>query len=478
MLVCAGGIKGVLDVQEKDTLADVRIQIDEELDDDLIVPDFAFHVNNVRISQKQERKKSAWLVLDKIVSLQAKRSRPLDMDDATIGMPPSAKKLKVDYSCDNATMQITPQSSLRLHGRDAKNDQSEISGDSDSVKRNPDSNTLSEADTTMQSNSPKRLKDLFDQAMSDARRKLQNFSEKDPGGDAGDADDIIESASPSEGRIDPTPESESNETDSTSECTDKADSAIEGKKTDQDDTNETILNPQTDDAQWNPLTGSKQVENEEESEAKPGNNAVAVEKGEPSLFGSGVAKPVSGPSSVPFGETAEPASAPFGCSAFGSPSALGSSSTPFGSIANNAPFGGTSPGTPPATATPVVDMDIDFGGGDDGDDDESDAGTVDLIDDTNEDCDSTLPSAVTLPTKPNARSMDAGNPNDESDSAVETSRSVLTSIKSMLEENPEFCSIDRRKEWTNEIEGILAKSSPKTTVGVLGNTGVGKVSVD
>jgi len=146
VLVCAGGIKGVLDVQEKDTLADVRIQIDEELDDDLIVPDFAFHVDDVRISQKQERKKLAWLVLDKIVSIQAKRSRPLDLDDATIRIPPSAKKLKVDYCDNNATQEITPQSSLRGRGRDANNEQSETPGYSDSVNRNPGSDMLAEAE--------------------------------------------------------------------------------------------------------------------------------------------------------------------------------------------------------------------------------------------------------------------------------------------------------------------------------------------
>ena len=705
VLVCAGGIKGVLDVQEKDTLADVRIQIDEELDDDLIVSDFAFHVDDVRISQKQERKKLAWLVLDKRVSIQAKRSRPLDLDDATIIISPSAKKLKVAY-CDNATQEITPQSSLRGRGGDANNERSETPGDSDAANRNPGSNMLAEADTTMQSN-PKRLKDLFDQAILDARSKVQNSSDKDSGAEAGAGDDIVESASPSEGIIDPnpgpvsngtdststakkadvaiegkttdqgddagddiiksaeakidsTPESESKETDSTSACADKADVEMESKKTDQDDDNATTHNlvtafvrenaestlwwpaivgdsyseviqsfgpgdnqekakftkgwfndessasftklarlvnhrmhpskimhlcivegmesilikdfyehmgAQTGDAMWNSLAGNKQAESEkesEESEVKSGNNAVAVEKGEPSLFGSvaakplfgsgaakplfgsvaakplfrsAAAKPVFGSSSIQFEGTAAPASTPFGGSASKIPSAPGSSSTPFGSTANNAPIPGTlsalgsiststfgnastllkESGQNDAddTTTPALNMDVDFGGDPDDDvgspstllkesghndvddtvnparnmdvdfgggfhddnDDESDAGTVDLID-LNEDCDDTLPSAVTVPIKPNARTVDEGNPNDEAESAVEISRSVLTSTKSILEENLEFCSIDRRNEWTKEIEGILAKSSPKTTVGVLGNTGVGKVSVD
>jgi len=221
VLLCAGGTKGVLEVKEKDTLADVRIKIDKELDDDLIVPDFAYYVDGVRISQKQECKRFAWQVLDKFVSLRAKHSRyDLDHTATTItSMALSAKKVKVE-DCDSNASQTNPQSSL-----------------------------------------------------------------------------------------------------------------------------------------------------------------------------------------------------------------------------NN---------TSTSTSTSALGMDVEFG----------------------------VRRVLNLPTKPNPISGDAGNPNDESESALETSLKVLNSVKSMLEENSQFCSIDRRNEWINEIEGILTMSSPKTTVGVLGNTGVGKVSVE
>jgi hypothetical protein len=70
---------------------------------------------------------------------------------------------------------------------------------------------------------------------------------------------------------------------------------------------------------------------------------------------------------------------------------------------------------------------------------------------------------------------DSGNPNEESDCAIRDSRVVLKSIQDMMTKNPMFCSQHRRNDWNNEINDILSNSAPKTIVGVLGNTGVGKV---
>jgi hypothetical protein len=117
VLLCAGGTtKGVLEVKEKDNLDDVIIQIDKELDDDLIVPDFAYYVDGVRITQRQEEcKKLAWQVLDKIISLRAKHSRyDLDHTATTItatiitSMAISSKKVKVK-DCDSNASQTNPQ---------------------------------------------------------------------------------------------------------------------------------------------------------------------------------------------------------------------------------------------------------------------------------------------------------------------------------------------------------------------------------
>ena len=46
-----------------------------------------------------------------------------------------------------------------------------------------------------------------------------------------------------------------------------------------------------------------------------------------------------------------------------------------------------------------------------------------------------------------------------------------------LKENPDFCSENRRKEWLEDINNLLEKSTPQTVFGVLGNTGVGKSSL-
>jgi hypothetical protein len=74
ILECAHGVKGVIDALETDTLEHVREKIHEELDDDMIPsPDFSFHVDDIRISLKQEKKNRAWDVLSHNVRLQVKR---------------------------------------------------------------------------------------------------------------------------------------------------------------------------------------------------------------------------------------------------------------------------------------------------------------------------------------------------------------------------------------------------------------------
>ncbi|KAL7554660.1 hypothetical protein ACHAWF_018144, partial [Thalassiosira exigua] len=71
----------------------------------------------------------------------------------------------------------------------------------------------------------------------------------------------------------------------------------------------------------------------------------------------------------------------------------------------------------------------------------------------------------------------AKDPHEESDAAKEMSREVLTRLASILEENEDFCSEARRREWLEDIDGLLGRGSPRTVFGVLGNTGVGKSSL-
>ena len=74
IITCAGGVKGLLDVSENDTLADIQNQVDDELDhEDLILPNFAFRINgDIRISEKQEKKKRAWDLIDRNLSICSK----------------------------------------------------------------------------------------------------------------------------------------------------------------------------------------------------------------------------------------------------------------------------------------------------------------------------------------------------------------------------------------------------------------------
>eukprot|EP01083_Nonionella_stella_P021943 60714_1 len=73
IITCAGGVKETLDVYENDTLADIRNQVHGKIDEELIFPNFSFRVNgSVRISKKQEKKKRAWDLLDKDLSIGSK----------------------------------------------------------------------------------------------------------------------------------------------------------------------------------------------------------------------------------------------------------------------------------------------------------------------------------------------------------------------------------------------------------------------
>lgn len=71
----------------------------------------------------------------------------------------------------------------------------------------------------------------------------------------------------------------------------------------------------------------------------------------------------------------------------------------------------------------------------------------------------------------------AEDPHKIHDEALKSSCNVLNEMKTLLNDNPLFCSEDRRKDWTSEITESLAKSAPNVVIGVLGNTGVGKSSL-
>jgi hypothetical protein len=70
---------------------------------------------------------------------------------------------------------------------------------------------------------------------------------------------------------------------------------------------------------------------------------------------------------------------------------------------------------------------------------------------------------------------DNDDPHDKHRRAMETTRVVLQKLQTTLDANPQFCSEQRHVEWNDEIQHRLQRQScPQTTIGVLGNTGVGK----
>jgi Dynamin family len=61
--------------------------------------------------------------------------------------------------------------------------------------------------------------------------------------------------------------------------------------------------------------------------------------------------------------------------------------------------------------------------------------------------------------------------------AIQKSKTVLCEMRSMLEQNPLFCSADCKIERSEEIQELLSKQEPNCVIGLLGRTGVGKSSL-
>ena len=85
VIKCVGGIKGSISVNENDTLADARTKIYDELDEDLILPDFSFYTDDIRISKKQEKKKRAWDFFEKDLNI-GKNNLSKDIDSESFDL--------------------------------------------------------------------------------------------------------------------------------------------------------------------------------------------------------------------------------------------------------------------------------------------------------------------------------------------------------------------------------------------------------
>lgn len=66
---------------------------------------------------------------------------------------------------------------------------------------------------------------------------------------------------------------------------------------------------------------------------------------------------------------------------------------------------------------------------------------------------------------------------EQQDKLIHDSKVILRKAKKILKENPQFALEGRISEWKDEIGHLLQDAVPKTQIGVLGNTGVGKSSL-
>ena len=63
------GTMCMVTVKKNDTMADICIQLDEDADDDMVVPDYLFQIGEIVLSKHKERDTLAWSAFMKKVVL-------------------------------------------------------------------------------------------------------------------------------------------------------------------------------------------------------------------------------------------------------------------------------------------------------------------------------------------------------------------------------------------------------------------------
>ena len=437
IIICAGGIKGTVDVSETDTLADVRKRIEDELDDDLLIPNFAFHVDGVRISIKQEHRKYAWQILNenKPVCIQAKNEKRKPEEDGNDMTTPHNKRTK----CDVHLNEVTPFVSFRGNRRREMDDDSQGG-------RNNDSSVLG-----MNLNEPMVGSTSNDNNVchTDNGRKedLPIPSESQVNGDEGN------SAPSKPPTLAPTLQSAETivlSNDGPKEVNCVASISIGSTDCNSVEENNEITSHMSKASVTQTLHANITSEDaQEQPQAEQSVNDTNV----CAMQGSSLTcpkKPSQGDSDV-LKSPLEPLFETIHCS-----------------------------------DEDGFDVFPD-------DDDNHTMVNEQADEQADEQIDvkrrETTPSIVAVPTttttkdksEEKAKLMTSSNTtNENSDTymkAIEKGRELLHRVNSILNDNPLFCSNERRNEWTKEIGDLLKETAPKTTIGVLGNTGVGKSSL-
>ena len=63
------GTMCLVTVKKDDTMADIRVQLDEDADDDMVVPDYLFQIREIVLSKHEERNTLVWSAFMKEVVL-------------------------------------------------------------------------------------------------------------------------------------------------------------------------------------------------------------------------------------------------------------------------------------------------------------------------------------------------------------------------------------------------------------------------
>jgi hypothetical protein len=405
LVIVSGDIKGEVEITETDTLKDVRALILEEFDDDMLpCQDFCFHVNDIRISEKQERKKLAWDLSPKRISLHSKQGIKRKLEASSTHEQDTPKRGRSEHenhdemSAPAATLACASIESPPNEFFDASNTALATQSIDSSINSNSSTSTSTTKDASFYSCEQQEQETQVGSEEQDQRQQKLDLNASET-------------------------------TDSPMPC-----KRLNYQENKQKDT----------------------------QEAPPQHQPTALDT--PGLAKEDVAFVESTNDKQEAPQERQSTVEDFAQSETANDDLDDDEKTLEMMNADEEPSDNDNelPSVDPDTSDTVVVETADINNVDQGE-----ISNIEDDDDDQEDQDDII--AEDAPPEV--------NPHKENSQALEKSVAVLHQVKSILDDNPLFCSQDRRQEWTQEITDILSKAAPKTSIGVLGNTGVGKSSL-
>jgi hypothetical protein len=457
LVIVYGDIKGSIEITPTQTLSDVRVSLKEEWDDDMMPSgDFAFQIGEFRKSKKQEMKMCAWDIhISKsvsIVSIHDKKRPPSYMmevapsGNCTSNAPsPAAKRLKLDNESNSDVDKKTTATTTTTHRARRAPSFTESCSVEEALEKQKDDN----GETPL----PAKRLDFQE----------QSSSEPPPGVAKEPEDNEICNGN------DNIMEADADDLPSLPLSATEMDGATASATTNETTTTISISQPSEADL----ITATNRLF----SKSDPSTTTLK------DIFGS-----IEADFCVSLVKTTK-----IFIRKHLAALCTGQVQQPSAAVQDNddAANGAL---TDTSTTNAMTDADADDSGA--GTITENPTGKTEWAEMNNEnddgvtsDSDATVPEQANVVTpNPNGNDDDDDevvamddipehDAHKEHDDALEKSCTVLRTIDTLLKEHPLFCSEDRRREWSADISKLLAKSTPKTIIGVLGNTGVGKSSL-